>query len=220
MDDPLSEALIFASTNPQFDNRFFIELQVQYLKILSANLVRTCCVNKLFLTFRTIFVHNMFSPCSAKRKLLKKIYLYNEFESATTVCTKSVPEIYEHKETVFNLRRQLSLSPATGPGRKARQLNSSVKDFSREFHHFAGIDNFEEYWKEFDLNIVAVIFHKGSFYIVGIQMQYIGIFFYDSEIVLAVFDFCCIFGCKYLSNRKNRRHDIYFYAKKKSLICT
>ena len=26
----LSEALIFASTNPQYDNRLFIELQVQY----------------------------------------------------------------------------------------------------------------------------------------------------------------------------------------------
>ena len=121
--------------------------------------------------------------------------------TTTTVCSKhaSVPEIYENKETVFNLRRQLSLSPATGPGRKARQLNSSLTDISREFHHFDGIDNFEEYWEGFDLNI-AVIFHKGSFFIVGIQMQYIGIFFCDSEIVLAVFDFCCIFGCKHLSN--------------------
>ena len=55
----LSEALIFASTNPQYDN---IELQVQYMKIPSSNLGRSCCVQKLFLTFRTIFVHNM---CSA-----------------------------------------------------------------------------------------------------------------------------------------------------------
>ena len=31
----LSEAFIFASTNPQFDNRLFIELQVQYMKIPS-----------------------------------------------------------------------------------------------------------------------------------------------------------------------------------------
>ena len=29
----LSEALIFASTNPQYDDRLFIELQVQYTKI-------------------------------------------------------------------------------------------------------------------------------------------------------------------------------------------
>ena len=31
----LSEALFFASTNPQYDDRFFIELQVQYMKIPS-----------------------------------------------------------------------------------------------------------------------------------------------------------------------------------------
>ena len=46
----LSEALIFASTNPQHDDRLFIELQVQYMKILSSNLERTCCVQKLILT--------------------------------------------------------------------------------------------------------------------------------------------------------------------------
>ena len=34
----LSEALIFASTNPQYHNRLFIELQVQYMKIPSSNL--------------------------------------------------------------------------------------------------------------------------------------------------------------------------------------
>ena len=64
----LSEALIFASTNPQYDDRLFIESQVQYMKIPSSNLGRTCFVKKLVLTFRTIFVHNMFSPCSAKRR--------------------------------------------------------------------------------------------------------------------------------------------------------
>merc|ERR1712218_203699 len=68
----LSEALIFASTNPQYDDRLFIELQVQYMKIPSSNLGRTCCVQKLFLIFRTIFVHNMFSPCSAKRNASDK----------------------------------------------------------------------------------------------------------------------------------------------------
>ena len=68
----MSEALIFASTNPQYDDRLFIELQVQYMKIPSSNLWRTCCVHKLFLTFRTIFVHNMFSPCSAKRRASDK----------------------------------------------------------------------------------------------------------------------------------------------------
>ena len=40
----LSEALIFASTNPQYDDRLFIELQVQYMKIPSSKLGRTLCV--------------------------------------------------------------------------------------------------------------------------------------------------------------------------------
>ena len=44
----LSEALILASTNPQYDNRLFIELQVKYMKIPSSNLGRICCVQKLF----------------------------------------------------------------------------------------------------------------------------------------------------------------------------
>ena len=33
----LSEDLIFASTNPQYDDRLFIELQVQQMKIPSSN---------------------------------------------------------------------------------------------------------------------------------------------------------------------------------------
>ena len=37
----LSEVLIFASTNPQYDDRLFIELRVQFL-----------------------YLHNMFSACS------------------------------------------------------------------------------------------------------------------------------------------------------------
>ena len=38
----LSEALIFASTNPQYDNRLSIELQIQCMKLPSSNLGRTC----------------------------------------------------------------------------------------------------------------------------------------------------------------------------------
>ena len=45
------EALIFASTNPQYDKRLFIELQVQYMKITSSEHRRTCCVHKLFFVF-------------------------------------------------------------------------------------------------------------------------------------------------------------------------
>ena len=35
-------------------------------KFQAQNMGRACCVQKLFLTFRTISVHNIFSPCSAK----------------------------------------------------------------------------------------------------------------------------------------------------------
>ena len=66
----LCQKLLFI--NPQYDNRLFTELQVQYMKIPCSNLGRTCCVQKLFLTFRTIFVHNMFSQCSVKRKASDK----------------------------------------------------------------------------------------------------------------------------------------------------
>ena len=44
----LSEALIFASINPQYDNRLFMELPVQYMKTTSAE-----------------HGQNMFLPCSA-----------------------------------------------------------------------------------------------------------------------------------------------------------
>ena len=68
----LSETLIFTSTNPQYEDKLFIELHVQYMKIPSSNLGRTRYVQKLFSTFRTIFVHNMFSPCSAERRASDK----------------------------------------------------------------------------------------------------------------------------------------------------
>ena len=42
------------------------------MKIPSSNLGRTCCVQKLFLTFRTIFIHNKFSPYSAKKRASEK----------------------------------------------------------------------------------------------------------------------------------------------------
>ena len=63
----MSEVLIFVSTNPQYDERLFIELQVQYMRIQSSE-----HGEKLFLTFRTISVHNIFSPCSAKGRASEK----------------------------------------------------------------------------------------------------------------------------------------------------
>ena len=36
-----SEALILASTNPQYDNKLFIELRVQFMKIQCENMLCT-----------------------------------------------------------------------------------------------------------------------------------------------------------------------------------
>ena len=61
----------------QLTHNIMIDCSLNYkfntwLKIPISNLGRTCCVEKLFLTFRTIFVHNMFFPCSAKRRASDK----------------------------------------------------------------------------------------------------------------------------------------------------
>ena len=71
-----SEALILASTNPQYNKRLFMELQVQFMKIPSSEHGESMLCADLFLTSRTISVHIMFSPVLQKEELLAKIYLY------------------------------------------------------------------------------------------------------------------------------------------------
>ena len=46
-----SEALFVASTNPQYEKRLFIELQVQYMKIASSEwlILRTCSKHVVYL---------------------------------------------------------------------------------------------------------------------------------------------------------------------------
>ena len=53
----MSEDLIFASTNPQYDDRLYIELQVQYLKIPSSEQGE----NKLY-THEKKFTKNILCP--------------------------------------------------------------------------------------------------------------------------------------------------------------
>ena len=56
-----SEALILASTNPQYDNRLFVELRVQYMKIASSeHVVYTNCF--LFLCWHS--VQFMYTTCT------------------------------------------------------------------------------------------------------------------------------------------------------------
>ena len=68
----LSEVLIFASTNPQYDDRLFMELQVQYMKVPSSDHGENKLCAEIVLTFRTISVHYMFSICSAQRRASDK----------------------------------------------------------------------------------------------------------------------------------------------------
>ena len=54
-------SILNESVNPQYDHRLFIELQVQYKKNTNSEHVYK---NSFFvLTFKTIFVHNMFWTC-------------------------------------------------------------------------------------------------------------------------------------------------------------
>ena len=55
----LSEVHIFASTNPQYEDRLFIDLRVQYMKIAKTEHCFGFFVI-CFFTFRTIYVDNMF----------------------------------------------------------------------------------------------------------------------------------------------------------------
>ena len=57
----LSEALILAATNPQYDTRLFFELTVQYMKTTSSEHdVYTNCFLFLFRQSKQFFVHNLF----------------------------------------------------------------------------------------------------------------------------------------------------------------
>ena len=74
----LSEALIFASTNPQYDNLLFIDLRVQYIIIPSSeheeNILRTCC----------LLVLPLFSPCSELG--IFKYWTYNSMNNLSSYC--------------------------------------------------------------------------------------------------------------------------------------
>ena len=64
--------LIFASTNPQYDDELFIVHENCKLRIPVEHVVYTNYGFCFVLTFRTILVYNMFCRCC---ELLKKIYL-------------------------------------------------------------------------------------------------------------------------------------------------
>ena len=89
------------------------------MKIPSSNLGRTCCVHNLFLTFKTIFVHNMFSPCSAKRRASDK-------DLPVQLFVKFLSEAEKSAKIEFSTKRKVQL-------RKSHNLldNMTYLDFSR-----------------------------------------------------------------------------------------
>ena len=63
----LSEALIFASINPQYDNRLLMELPVQYMKTTSAehgkNMFCPCSALVVFMCWTGNSMNNLLSYC-------------------------------------------------------------------------------------------------------------------------------------------------------------
>jgi hypothetical protein len=62
----LSEALILASTNPQYDKRLFIELPVQYMKTTSSEHEENMLCTQIIFLF--LFWHSeqfMYTTCSS-----------------------------------------------------------------------------------------------------------------------------------------------------------
>ena len=85
----LPEALIFASTNPRYDDILFIELQVEYMKIPSAEHVRS------FFFCRTLEEHVVYRNSSE----CQKQFLH-------TTCSSNVLQIEEFLTKFYLYQRQ------------------------------------------------------------------------------------------------------------------
>ena len=64
----LLEALIFASTNPQYDDRLFIELQVQYMKIPSTEHGQNMLCTEIVFDIQNNFCTQHVLPIFYKKK--------------------------------------------------------------------------------------------------------------------------------------------------------
>ena len=64
----LSEALIFGLTNPQYDNRLFIELQVQYMKIPSSEHGENMLCTEIVFDIQNNFCTQHVLPMFCKKK--------------------------------------------------------------------------------------------------------------------------------------------------------
>ena len=76
----MSEALIFASTNPQYEDRLFIELQVKFMKIPSSEHGENMlCTEIVFGIQNNFCTQHVLSHVLQKEEVLTKIYLYIKY---------------------------------------------------------------------------------------------------------------------------------------------
>ena len=64
----LSEALVFASTNPQYEDRLFIELNVQYMKIPSSEHGENMLCTEIVFDIQNNFCTQHVLPMFCKKK--------------------------------------------------------------------------------------------------------------------------------------------------------
>ena len=77
----MSEALIFASTNQQYDNRLFIDLPVQYMKTTSLEHGENMMCAKIVLNVKTKTKNNLCSP-----HVLSLLFSCIELVNQWTIC--------------------------------------------------------------------------------------------------------------------------------------
>ena len=95
----MSEALILASTNPQYDKRFFLELRVQYMKIPSSEHVENMLCTQIGFCFDIqnnlcTYVLDMFWTCNWMNNLLSYCGLVDARISASEKDLPVLQSIY------------------------------------------------------------------------------------------------------------------------------
>ena len=105
----LSEALIFASTNPQYDDIFFIELQVQYMKIPSSEHGESMLCTEIDFDIQNNLCTQHVLPMFCKNKSLwqrftcicKYLYSRNGKEMFTLIQKERIMHSFMTSQTIF-----------------------------------------------------------------------------------------------------------------------
>ena len=117
----MSKALTFASTDPQYDDRLFIELQVQYLKIQSwENMLCTEIVSYIQNNFCT----QHFLPVFCKKKSFWQRFICTKNQNYMTFSKLHIRGFLEVSPGILCAQSSISLRLLTGPrGRDLLRYN-------------------------------------------------------------------------------------------------